>query len=239
MGQIKNIKLHIVTDIKMNIESPKYFPESYPALGPCISESFPSLGHRSHHVKPKLLSCKDSKLMLTPEKEKEVKEHKTSKQPQMTKRKVTFNENVLDAKPTDSASHLSHPLINSTNSLRSKILQTRSKKLDLSEQVLKEVSLNVPNEKVNLALNYKLTDKKYNKLTSISVDSNEIVKPKSLYQEKSKDEDLRPHIMDLWCSKEFSIERYYFDHQNLFLDEAESTEEETDCDFLCEMYEAD
>merc|ERR1712193_179569 len=71
MGQIKNIKLHIVTDIKVTTRSrkpSKWVPNSIPLLSLlCICESLveKSVPHRHWPLKSVPLACRPKKLVTT------------------------------------------------------------------------------------------------------------------------------------------------------------------------------
>ena len=228
--------------------------ESFPATGPCISESYPALGPRIHHMKPQLLYCQDDQLTLTPEKEKENRHRKKfSKNTKTVKRKVTFDENMVAGTSTQVTSntnvdHLSQPTMNSTNSIQHAIIKTRDRKFHMSEQILKEISNNVPHEEITSVLNYRPGQQKYKeKLTSITLQPEVEIKKKSLYQEKVKEERLKPRVDDLKVG-ELIEEKCFMNHEELLkvcMDEVNDVEREEDeqieiddCEFLLDMYDA-
>lgn len=205
------------------------------------AESYPKTDPKLHlHEKPKLHSTGDQ-LAVTPEKPKVIK-HVGMKSG--VKKKVIFKENDEKLANHLSTVTLSEPVINSTNALKNEIGKVRTKKFDVSEDFLKEVSKNIPDEAVNAGLNYKRFDTKYKNLTSFFEVNDDAVpksKLKSLYQPKETDEECKPHLMDLYNSEYFGNEGYFLDDTLDFKIEHYSDEEEEDniedkYAFLFDMY---
>ncbi|XP_057302287.1 uncharacterized protein LOC130636553 [Hydractinia symbiolongicarpus] len=210
---------------------------------PTLAESYPVAAPKPSS-KPKLF-VHETDLTVTPEKTtKVVNEGKTKNRKKHcdAKKKVMFKENKVKDMFLEPCP-LSNPSLHTTNLLTREIEENRNRNFDVAK-ALQEIQLsesvqNTIGEEVTTVLNYKPTDRKYKNLTSLNVEADDVIIPKTrtLYKEKNKDCSLKPDIKDLYFPEDFVTEKGKTDFDVNIPDEGKEECCENKYSFLFDLYE--